>query len=74
MRTSADTPADPVAQVSSTDEAAAGPTVEVTSLAAWRHWLKAHHAKRGSVWLVSWKVSVPERHVPMTDLVDEALC
>lgn len=50
------------------------PTVEVTSLDAWRRWLKANHTRSGSVWLISWKVSVPERHVPMTDLVDESLC
>lgn len=50
------------------------PTVQVTSLKAWHRWLKANHARSGSVWLVSWQVSVPDRHVPMSDLVDEALC
>lgn len=49
-------------------------TVEVTSLLAWRRWLQAHHGQAGSVWLVTWKVSVPRKHVPMSDLVDEALC
>ena len=49
-------------------------TVEVTSLHAWRQWLQAHHGQPGSVWLVTWKVSAPDRHVPMSDLVDEALC
>lgn len=74
MPTSADTPDNPAAQAAGASGTAPEATVEVTSLAAWRRWLQAHHAKSGSVWLVSWKVSVPERHVPMTDLVDEALC
>ncbi|RTL46844.1 MAG: hypothetical protein EKK53_01940 [Burkholderiales bacterium] len=64
MRTSTDTPSPADAQ----------PTVEVTSLKAWQRWLQAHHTQTGSVWLVTWKVSVPERHVPMSELVDEALC
>lgn len=61
-------------EASAPDRAGDLPTVEVASLAAWRRWLEAHHARSGSVWLVSWKVSVPERHVPMAALVNEALC
>lgn len=49
------------------------PQVEVTSLADWRQWLQAHHDRGASIWLVTWKAHHPARHVPMPELVDEAL-
>jgi uncharacterized protein YdeI (YjbR/CyaY-like superfamily) len=48
--------------------------VEVTDIRQWRAWLAAHHHQDRSVWLVTWKARHAERHVPMGELVDEALC
>ena len=50
------------------------PQLEITSLAQWRRWLQRHHAQLTSIWLVTWKAHAGPRHVPMTDLVNEALC
>jgi uncharacterized protein YdeI (YjbR/CyaY-like superfamily) len=47
--------------------------VEIYSRAAWRGWLKKHHAQGESIWLVFWKKGDP-RHVPNGDIVEEALC
>lgn len=47
--------------------------VEIDSRAAWRRWLKKHHAQGESIWLVFWKKGDP-RHVPNGDIVEEALC
>jgi uncharacterized protein YdeI (YjbR/CyaY-like superfamily) len=48
--------------------------VEITSRAAWRAWLKAHHTRTTGIWLVTYKKSDAERHVPYGDVVEEALC
>jgi uncharacterized protein YdeI (YjbR/CyaY-like superfamily) len=48
--------------------------VEITSRAAWRAWLKAHHTRTTGVWLVTYKKSDGERHVSYADVVEEALC
>lgn len=50
------------------------PRVEITSRAELRSWLQRNHATAGSIWLVTWKKSAGDRHVPYSDVVDEALC
>jgi uncharacterized protein YdeI (YjbR/CyaY-like superfamily) len=50
------------------------PRVEVKSRAELRAWLSRHHQQASSIWLVTWKKSAGERHVPYGDVVDEALC
>lgn len=47
--------------------------VEITSRDAWRGWLQEHHAQRHSIWLVTWKKTAGERHVPYDAIVEEAL-
>lgn len=49
-------------------------TVEVTSRAQWRGWLEANHHQSQSIWLVTYKAHTGERHVPYSDVVEEALC
>jgi uncharacterized protein YdeI (YjbR/CyaY-like superfamily) len=49
------------------------PTVEITSRAELRRWLKANHGRSGSVWLVTWKKPSPH-HVPYDAIVEEVLC
>jgi uncharacterized protein YdeI (YjbR/CyaY-like superfamily) len=48
------------------------PRFQPTSRAAWRAWLRAHHAKSSGVWLVFLKGA--ERQLPYADSVEEALC
>ena len=50
------------------------PRLEITSRAAWRSWLEAHHAEAEGIWLVLFKKHVGEGYVPWGDLVREALC
>jgi len=50
------------------------PWVEVTSRAGLRAWLQANHAISGSIWLITWKKAVPDRHVSYDAVVEEALC
>lgn len=50
------------------------PRVEVTSRQQLRDWLEAHHRTSRSVWLVTWKKSNPDWHIPYGDIVDECLC
>jgi uncharacterized protein YdeI (YjbR/CyaY-like superfamily) len=50
------------------------PRVEVASRAALRTWLQRNHTRTTSIWLVTWKKSAGERHVPYSTVVDEALC
>ena len=47
--------------------------VEVTSVACLRAWLEEHHAQEDSVWLVTWKKSVPEKYVSREDVLDELI-
>jgi uncharacterized protein YdeI (YjbR/CyaY-like superfamily) len=47
--------------------------IEVTSRAALRAWLKAHHTQTESMWLVTWKKS-DARNVPYGAIVEELLC
>ena len=48
--------------------------VEVTSRAAWREWLAAHHADVPGAWAVTYKKRQADLHVPYDALVEEALC
>ena len=50
------------------------PRVEIVSRAEWRKWLAEHHAKSGSIWLITWKKQHGGRHVTYDDIVEEALC
>jgi uncharacterized protein YdeI (YjbR/CyaY-like superfamily) len=50
------------------------PRVEISSRAEWRKWLAEHHAKSGSIWLITWKKRHGRRHVPYDHIVEEALC
>lgn len=50
------------------------PRVEVTSRQEWRDWLTEHHADHGTIWLVTYKKHVADRHLPWSEVVDEALC
>jgi uncharacterized protein YdeI (YjbR/CyaY-like superfamily) len=49
-------------------------SVEVTTLAQWRTWLKANHTRRASVWLVTYKKGASKPQVSYDDAVSEALC
>jgi uncharacterized protein YdeI (YjbR/CyaY-like superfamily) len=48
--------------------------VPVESLVQWREWLSRHHGQSDSVWVITWKKRSGGRHVPSSDIVDEALC
>jgi len=48
--------------------------VEVTSRVRWRAWLEKHHGQAESIWLVTYKKSAGDRHVPYDAVVEEALC
>ncbi len=49
-------------------------TLEVPSRAAWRRWLKAHHAREREIRLVFYKVGSPRRTFVYAEALDEALC
>lgn len=48
--------------------------VEVTSKGQLRDWLRAHHAQRESIWLVTYKKHMGQRYVAVSDILDELLC
>ncbi|MEL6613447.1 MAG: YdeI/OmpD-associated family protein [Bacteroidota bacterium] len=48
--------------------------VSVASAAEWRAWLEANHAQEASIWLVTYKKSVPGKYVSASEVLDEALC
>lgn len=50
------------------------PEVELRSRAELREWLASNHARAAGVWLVSYRKSVPDLHVPYGDIVEECLC
>ena len=50
------------------------PLLRVTTRAAWRAWLAAHHATAREVWLVFAKVHTGKPRVPYAVAVEEALC
>ncbi|MBO9566459.1 MAG: YdeI/OmpD-associated family protein [Niastella sp.] len=45
-----------------------------TNQRAWRAWLKAHHDKKESVWLVMYKKEANKPTIDWSGAVDEALC
>ncbi len=47
--------------------------IEVTSRAALRDWLAAHHGRTKGIWLVTYKKSAGDRHLPYPDVVQECL-
>lgn len=49
-------------------------SVEVTTLAEWRAWLKANHTKAESIWLVTYKKGASRPRLPYDEAVSEALC
>ncbi|MEO0457220.1 MAG: YdeI/OmpD-associated family protein [Cyanobacteria bacterium P01_A01_bin.114] len=50
------------------------PKVEVTSRQQWRDWLMENHARRESIWLVTYKKAAGNRYLPYDAIVEEALC
>lgn len=48
--------------------------VEMTDRAAWRAWLRKHHAKSPGIWLVRYKKASGDLHFSYADMVEEALC
>ena len=48
--------------------------VPITSAAELREWLLAHHAQPDSVWVVTYKKSVPDKYVSRWEVLDELLC
>jgi uncharacterized protein YdeI (YjbR/CyaY-like superfamily) len=51
-----------------------GETFHARDRAAWRAWLKKHHASSGGVWLVYYKQGSGKPRVAYDDAVEEALC
>ncbi|WP_240518565.1 hypothetical protein [Leptolyngbya sp. BC1307] len=43
--------------------------VEVTSRAAWRNWLAAHHQQPESIWLVTYKKHTGDRYLSYSSRV-----
>ena len=48
--------------------------VHLQDRAAWRRWLKQHHASAQGVWLVSWRTSTGKPRIEYDAIVEEALC
>jgi len=48
--------------------------VEVSSSQELRSWLEKHHQQQESVWLVTFKKSVPEKYLSTSAILDELLC
>ena len=51
-----------------------GRQVHVTTRAAWRAWLAAHHDSEREVWLVFFKVGTGRPAIGYEDAVEEAIC
>ncbi|EBA12470.1 YdeI/OmpD-associated family protein [Roseobacter sp. CCS2] len=50
------------------------PEVVVETCAALRDWLVENHNTSGGVWVVAFKKVDPARYLPLSEVVDEALC
>ncbi|MEM8535740.1 MAG: YdeI/OmpD-associated family protein [Chloroflexota bacterium] len=50
------------------------PRVEVQSVAELRAWFEEHHTQQESIWLVTYKKSVPDKYVSIQEVLDEVLC
>ncbi len=48
--------------------------VEISSAEELRNWLRQNHTQKESVWLVTYKKSVPEKYVSTDQVLDELLC
>ena len=48
--------------------------VEISSSQELRSWLADHHRQTESVWLVTYKKSVPSKYVSTSEVLDELLC
>lgn len=48
--------------------------VEVTSQENLRRWLEQNHQQKKSVWLVTFKKSIPEKYLSTSQVLDELLC
>ncbi|MEL6353359.1 MAG: YdeI/OmpD-associated family protein [Cyanobacteria bacterium J06627_28] len=48
--------------------------VEVSSTEELRTWFETNHAQKESIWLVTYKKTVPSKYVANPDVVDEVLC
>lgn len=48
--------------------------VEVSSTQELRAWLEQHHAQKESVWLVTFKKTVPDKYLSTSQVLDELLC
>lgn len=48
--------------------------VEVSSSQELRAWLEQHHAQKDSVWLVTFKKTVPDKYLSTSEVLDELLC
>lgn len=48
--------------------------IEVSSGQELRFWLENHYDQKESVWLVTFKKSVPEKYVSISEVLDELLC
>ncbi len=48
--------------------------VEVLSIQELRSWLERHHCQKESIWLVTFKKTVPEKYVSTSAVLDELLC
>jgi uncharacterized protein YdeI (YjbR/CyaY-like superfamily) len=50
------------------------PRIDAPTRAAWRAWLAANHARKGSVWLVLNRKGSGLPYLPVAEAVEEALC
>lgn len=48
--------------------------VEVTSSEALRSWLEKNYTQKESIWLITFKKSVPEKYISTSQVLDELLC
>jgi uncharacterized protein YdeI (YjbR/CyaY-like superfamily) len=48
--------------------------VEVTSAQQLRDWLEANHSQTESIWVVTYKKTVPDKYVSVQDILDQVLC
>ena len=48
--------------------------VAVDSAAALRNWLTQNHEQEASIWLVTYKKEVPDKHISTSQVLDELLC
>lgn len=48
--------------------------VEVSSTQELRAWLEHHHTQKESVWLVTFKKTVPDKYLSTSEVLDELLC